>query len=176
MKKLSAREDRFVQELLSGARKGESAIRAGYSPHTASIAASRLLNREHVLDAIRRGAEKRIIAGVAIGASVLAELAEKAKSEDVRLRAAQALLDRGGLPLVRQTQTRHVIEDHRSDAELVEHVRGLARELGVPLNAKLIEGQAEPEAAVQAKPESGGGSPVLADAAPKRPPVDPFED
>ncbi len=137
--KLSSQETKFVQAITQGMGKRDAAIFAGYAPNSAHVSASRLLSREHVLHAIRDAAEKQINAGVAIGARVLVELAEKGKSEAVRFQAATSLLDRGGLPFIRQSETRHVIEDRRSDAELMEHVRNLAHELGVPLEAKLIE-------------------------------------
>lgn len=141
-RKLNARQMKFVEHLLAGMGKRDAAAAAGYSPHTAANIASNLLTREPVLQAIRAGAEKKLSAGVAIGAAVLMELAEKAKSEDVRLRAAAALLDRGGLPLIRQSETRHIVEDRRSDAELLEHVRTLARSLGVALPASVIDVEA----------------------------------
>ena len=102
------------------------------------------MQRERVLHEIRKIAEKNIVAGIGVGAAVLVRLAREAKSEDVQLRAAQALLDRGGLPLIRTTETRHLIEDNRTEAELIEHVRRLAGELKVALPAGLIEGQGEP--------------------------------
>src|SRR5689334_1563173 len=105
---LSPREQKFVEALSRGLGKRDAAIAAGYSAKSAHGIASQLLNRPRVLDAIRAAAEKRINAGVAIAAKVLLELAEKAKSEDVRLRAAQALLDRGGMQLIRQSEHRHV--------------------------------------------------------------------
>lgn len=148
--KLTPRERKFVTNLLAGMKKRDSAKAAGYAPNSAHVAATTLLKRDRVLRAIREGAERQLQAGLAIGAATLAELAENANSEDVRLRAAQALLDRGGLPLVRQSEHRHVIEDQRSDSELLEHVRRLSAELRVPLPAEIIDVQAEPVPALPA--------------------------
>ena len=141
--KLSPREAAFVQAISTGLRKGAAAEAAGYSPHSAHVAASRLLSREHVLKAIRDAAEKQINSGVAIGAKTLLELCESAASDDVRLRAACALLDRGGMQLIRQSETRHIVEDRRTDAELLAHVRTLARQLGVAM-PDVIDVTAEP--------------------------------
>jgi len=148
--------------------KRDSALAAGFTKTSAHSSATRMLGRERVLDAIRRGAEKQIVAGVAIGAATLAKLAAEAKSEDVRLKAACALLDRGGLPLIRQTETRHLFTDRRTDAELLEHVKHLAGELKVPLPGGLIEGQGEAESVGAAQAEQppvkvDGATPTHAD-------------
>ena len=140
-RRLTPREDKFISYVLKGENATEAAKLAGYAEGSAHVAAWRALQRPPVLEALRSGAEKQIVAGVAVGASTLLFLARKAASEDVRYKAACALLDRGGLPLIRTTEHRHVISDTRSDAELIEHVRGLAKELGVPLDSRLIEAQ-----------------------------------
>jgi phage terminase small subunit len=137
--KLSAREAAFVAAISQGLKKGDAAVAAGYAPSSAHVSASRLLNRETVLKAIRENAEKQLSAGVAVGARVLLELAESAKTDDVRLRAATALLDRGGMQLIRQSETRHIVDDRRTDAELLEHVKTLSRQLGVPLDSRIID-------------------------------------
>ena len=139
--RLTPGEAKFVTYILQGMGKRDSALAAGFAKTSAHSSATRMLGLERVLDAIRRGAEKQIVAGVAIGAATLTKLAVSAKSEDVRYKAACALLDRGGLPLIRQTETRHLLTDKRTDAELLEHVRRLAGELKVQLPAGLIEGQ-----------------------------------
>jgi phage terminase small subunit len=138
-KQLTPREAKFVANLLQGMAKGDAAVAAGYLPAGASVSASRLLNRENVLRALKDGAEKKLHAGAVIGANVLLELAEKAKSEDVRLRAAAALLAHSGLAPVSRHETKHVIEDRRTDAELLQHVRTLAAQLDVKLPAGVVD-------------------------------------
>ena len=138
---LNPREVKFIANLLHGMAKGDAAVAAGYPARSAGVSASRLLNREGVLKALRDGAERRLTAGVAIGANVLIELAEKAKSEDVRLRAAAALLDRGGLPLVKQSEVTHRLIDERSDAELRARLAELEREEG---RGRIIDVEAVP--------------------------------
>jgi phage terminase small subunit len=139
--KLLPRERKFVQHLLDGLGKRDAAVAAGYPPGSAAVNASRLLSRERVLTLLREGAEKKLHAGAAIGANVLLELAEKAKSEDVRLRAAAALLAHSGLQPVTKHQTTHVIEDRRTDRELLEHARALAKQLGVAMPAGIVDAQ-----------------------------------
>ena len=142
--RLSERERRFAHLIAQGRGKRQAAIEAGYSPGGAHSQGTRLLQRERILNAIRRIAEKNIVAGIGVGAAVLIRLARGAQSEDVQLRAAQALLDRAGLPLIKTTRTHHLFTDNRSEAELIEHVKRLAAELKVALPAGLIEGYGEP--------------------------------
>jgi hypothetical protein len=140
---MNAQEVKFVANLLQGMPKGEAAVAAGYAPRSAPVSASRLLNRGPVLKALREGAERALNAGLAVGARVLLDLAENSKSDDVRLRAAQALLDRGGLPLTRLTETRHVLVDERTDAELRARLAELEREEG---RARIIDVESHPVA------------------------------
>lgn len=148
-RQLTEKQQRFVADYISnGAQARKAAISAGYGVPGAHTSAYRLLKLPHILEAIREEAEKRLSSNVALAAEMLVKLAQSAKSESVRLQAATSLLDRGGLPLIRQAETRHVIEDRRSDKELLEHIRGIASELGIPWNAQVIEGEvqaAEPE-------------------------------
>lgn len=105
--------------------------------------------------ALRDAAEKKLHAGAAIGVNVLLELAEKARSEDVRLRAAAALLAHSGLAPVTRHETKHILEDRRSDAELLQHVKTLASQLGVKLPSNVVDATFEeiPKPALP-KPES----------------------
>ncbi|MBE7422234.1 MAG: terminase small subunit [Zoogloeaceae bacterium] len=139
---LNPRELRFVQAYCKngGRNAGAAAIVAGYSKNGAPVTAHRLLKRQKVLIAIRAEAERCLRAGVALGASMLMELAEKANSESVRFQAAQALLDRGGLQLKALSEHRHIIEDKRTDGELLARIEQLTRELGI--STKVIQGEA----------------------------------
>lgn len=118
-------------------------IAAGYSGKGngagAAVTASRLLDKPHILDALRKETERALRGGVAIGAAVLEDLAKSAKSEAVRFQAAQALLDRGGMQLASVSEQRIIVEDRRSDRELLERVTELQRELG--LSMKVIDAE-----------------------------------
>jgi len=139
--KLKPREARFVEGICRGLGKKDAAIAAGCPPQSAHVRASDMLDRPRVLNAIRAQAEKMLNTSVIRAAQILEELAENAKSEDVKLRAAQALLDRGGMMLVRQSEVRHTLEDRRSDQELIENIRRLQAQLGV---APVIDVTPEP--------------------------------
>ena len=69
---------------------------------------------------------------------IAVDLAQNAESESVRLQAGQSLPDRGGLPFIRQSENRIVVEDRRTDAELLASAKAIAKELG--LDAKLVDG------------------------------------
>lgn len=147
---LSERRRRFVVEYvrLGGVNATLAALRAGYShgrnKNSAAISAHRLLNDQKVLAEIRKEVERSLRAGVALGANVLVELAQNARSDSVRFQAASALLDRGGLQLKHMTETTVVVEDRRSNAELMASIEQLSRDLGMKVvDGKLIE-QAKP--------------------------------
>jgi hypothetical protein len=142
--KMTPRQSRFVKNLLEGMAKAKAAEAAGYKPSNAANTAAILLSDDRVLEALRDGAERRMKAGAYIGARVLLDLAENAKSEDIKLRAATALLDRGGMPLVKQSEITHRLEDRRSDAELRAHAIALARQLGVPIPSNIIDAEFAP--------------------------------
>ena len=142
---LTARQLGFVKAYvkLGGMNATQAAIAAGYSGkgdrNGAAVAASRLLQRPVIIQAIREEVERTLRAGVALGASVLEQLAREGKSESVRLQAAQALLDRGGMQLASLSEHHVVVEDKRTDAELLNRVQELARELGV--GTRVIPGE-----------------------------------
>lgn len=133
---LSPLKQAFVREhvRLGGTNATQAAIAAGYSAGGktkgagAAVTAHRLLRDPRILAAIRAEVERTLRAGVALGANVLVDLATKAQSEDVRFKAAQALLDRGGMQLATLSQHHVVIEDKRSDAELLARIAELQRD------------------------------------------------
>jgi hypothetical protein len=135
--KLTPQERKFVQHFvaLGGRDATRAALEAGYSPSgnkaSARVLAHRLIHRPRVMQAIKEATERKLRAGVVIGASVLEDLAKSATSESVRLQAALALLDRGGMQLANRTEHLHVIEDKRTDAELRAHIIELSRSLGL---------------------------------------------
>jgi phage terminase small subunit len=158
--KLTRRQTAFVKAhvQLGGKNATQAAIMAGYSAAKGkagpAVQAHMLLRMPHVLAAIKEEAERSLRAGVAMAANTLAELAENAQSESVRLQAAAQLLDRGGLMLKSVSEHHHVIEDKRSDSELRERIAHLQRELG--LSARVIPGEIVQTRALSM--ETSGGS------------------
>ena len=137
--RLTPKQKRFVAEYIANASNGsEAARRAGYAEDSAGKTAHKLLKLPHVVAAIKEAAERMLNANVIIGAQTIVDLAQNAESESVRLQAGQSLLDRGGLPFIRQSENRIVVEDRRTDAELLASAKAIAKELG--LDAKLVDG------------------------------------
>lgn len=104
---LDPREARFVAEYAarSGTRGAgaEAALAAGYSNGNRNAAhsmASRLLRRPAVLKALKDEIGRRFAAAAVLGVAVMENLAQSARSEQVRLSAAKELVDRGYGPIV----------------------------------------------------------------------------
>jgi hypothetical protein len=104
---LDEREALFVVEYVTRAgltgAGADAALAAGYSNgnrNAAHAMASRLLRRPAVLRAIKEESGGRLARSAPIGVAVLEHLAQNAKSEQVRLAAANSLIDRGYAPVV----------------------------------------------------------------------------
>jgi phage terminase small subunit len=104
---LDEREALFVVEYVARAglagAGADAALAAGYSNgnrNGAHSMASRLLRRPHVLRAIKDETAGRLARSAPIGVAVLEDLARSARSEQVRLAAANSLIDRGYGPVV----------------------------------------------------------------------------
>jgi hypothetical protein len=152
--KLTPKQKAFVAEFVAnGANMSEAARRAGYSLSSAPNSGHRLMKLPHVVAAIKAEAERMLNANVIIGAQTIVDLARNAESESVRLQAGQSLLDRGGLPFIRQSENRIVVEDRRTDDELLASAKAIAKELG--LDAKLVDGHvvADLPVVIDQKPE-----------------------
>lgn len=107
---LSERQAAFVREYVErGGRPGaaaDAAVAAGYArpgPEgraAARVRASELLRNEKVLRLLRDELTRKLNAGAALGVQTLVDLAQNARSEQVRLGAARELVDRGHRPIV----------------------------------------------------------------------------
>lgn len=138
---LNERESLFVVEYV--ARSGtvgagaDAALAAGYSNGNRNAAhsmASRLLRRPAVLRAIKEETGQRIAAAAPLGIAVLEALAQSARSEQVRLAAANSLVDRGYGPVVSRSANLNV---GTSIEDLIDKVDQQERE-----KAKTIDGEA----------------------------------
>jgi hypothetical protein len=149
---LDARESLFVVEFVarSGTRGAgaEAALAAGYSNGNRDAAhsmASRLLRRAHVLRALREEVGRRLAASAPLGVAVLESLAQSARSEQVRLSAAQSLIDRGyGTPLSRTANlnVNTSVEDFIAAIDLREREE---TQLASAVRGRVIEGSAVKE-------------------------------
>jgi hypothetical protein len=69
------------------------------------VRASELLRNEKVLRLLRDELARKLNAGAALGVQTLIDLAQNARSEQVRLAAARDLVDRGFRPIVSRNAT-----------------------------------------------------------------------
>lgn len=104
-----------------------AATMAGYA-NSNGQSSMRLSHNPKVQAAIKEEAEARVRGGLLLGASVLQEIARDPMHKD-RLKAALALMDRGGMAIV--TEHRMTIDDRRNDKEVVARILQLAAQAGM---------------------------------------------
>ena len=114
---LSDRQAAFVREFVErGGRRGaaaDAAVAAGYAqPRRAGRAAARvraseLLRNPDVLQALRDELTRKLNAGAALGVQTLMDLCQNARSEQVKLSAANSLIDRGLGPVMSRNAIVH---------------------------------------------------------------------
>jgi phage terminase small subunit len=94
---LTARQDLFVTTYIeNGGKKQAAALQAGYGRASAASRASRLLTEDKVLSEIYRRTKLVLASATPELLDTLMGLARKAKSERIRMEAAQDLLTRAG--------------------------------------------------------------------------------
>lgn len=104
MKKLTIKQQRFIQEYLKCGNGTESAVKAGYSHHTAYSQANRLLNNveiqkelEHWRSQIQQELREQFISDALTARKVLLQILNDPEASDKdKLTAARDLLDRAG--------------------------------------------------------------------------------
>lgn len=112
---LSERRATFVREYVErGGRPGagpDAAVAAGYAKPgprgraAARVRASELLRNPDVLQVLRNELTRKLNVGAALGVQVLMDLCQSARSEQVRLTAANSLIDRGFGPVISRNAT-----------------------------------------------------------------------
>jgi phage terminase small subunit len=126
----------------SGGRPGsaaDAAVAAGFAQPgpagraAARVRASQLLRDPKVLEVLRDELTRKLNAGATLGVFTLIDLCQNAKSERVRLSAAESLVDRGFGPVMSRTANLNVgmtIEDYidrlskLSDQEKTDAIAG----------------------------------------------------
>lgn len=144
MSAITPQQRAFVRALIDsgGADNTKAARLAGYSPDNpvaTRTTAYRLAHDPKVTAAIREEAERTISASVALGARVLVEIAKDPMHKD-RFKAANALLDRGGMLLVQKSEVSHI--HTQDDKSVIDRIRVLADVLGI--DAEVLLGQGSP--------------------------------
>ena len=103
MSDLNPRQEKFISEYLKTLNVTQSAIKAGYSPHTASVQGSRLLKNEKVAKYIDEQRKKVIDEGVLSANELLHILSNAAVGDESEVR--EVVVKRGSFN-VTQTLTK----------------------------------------------------------------------
>ena len=96
-------QDKFIEHYTLTGNATKAAIEAGYSEKTAKDKGSQL--KAQFNNEIREATQRLLQDKIPAGLHWLAELAEKAESESVRLGAVRDLLDRAGLKPIERIET-----------------------------------------------------------------------
>jgi phage terminase small subunit len=144
---LSERRAAFVREYVErGGRPGagpDAAVAAGYAKAgragraAARVRASELLHNPEVLQALRDELARRLNAGAALGVQTLIDLCLNARSEQVRLSAANALIDRGFGPVMSRNA---VIHATTSVEDIIERLDRQEASSAIPASGGHLEG------------------------------------
>jgi len=95
---LTTRQQAFIDNLLTnGGNATQCAIKAGYSPKSAKVEASRLLKHDKVLKQLQTQAMKTLGYRSIQALDTVSNLSASANSEYVRLEASKDILDRAGI-------------------------------------------------------------------------------
>jgi hypothetical protein len=94
---LTDRQRALVDNLfIPGITQEEAAVKAGYSPKSAHVEASRTLRKPKVIEYLDACVNHGIKANAVSAVMVVKDLSDQAKSPLVRLQAAQDILNRAG--------------------------------------------------------------------------------
>ena len=128
---LPPRQQIFVKEYVGsgGLKANEAASKAGLGTDAKSSKeeAERLLKIPRILAAIREEADKRLKSGAVLAASVLLEIASNPMHRD-QYKASVEILNRSGL--IVENVNRVIVEDHRTEEEIVRRITDLSAKLG----------------------------------------------
>lgn len=134
---------KFVAALLvipDPLKESEAARIAGYSQPAND--ASQMMKNPKILAAIREEADKRLRGCALIASRALMQIAANPMHKD-QLKAADILLNRAGLQVV--TEHHVVVEDSRTNAELIESIKTIAKAQGLDpktlLGNNAVEGE-----------------------------------
>lgn len=132
MRDLTEPQRAFVKNYVAngGSNELDAAFRAGFgeTSQSAAGAADRMMKMPRILSAIREEADKRLKSGAVLAASVLVEIASNRMHRD-QYKAAVELLNRAGL--VVEGVSRVIVEDHRTEEEIVRRITDLSSKLGI---------------------------------------------
>lgn len=134
MRTINPKQRAFVRAfvLTGGSNATRAAIISGYgnTDDSSKAAAYRLVHDPKILAAIKEAADGMLRANILIGSAVLVEIANTPNHKD-RFKAAQALLDRGGLIVATQHNANITITEDTPSAQVIDRIKYLADRLGL---------------------------------------------
>lgn len=143
MKSINPKQRAFVRAfVLTGGSNGQrAAAMSGYGTTKESQAAGayRLLHDRKILAAVKEAADGMLRANILIGSQVLVDIAQDVHHKD-RFKAAQALLDRGGLIVATQANVNINITEDTPNDQLIDRIKMLAAKLDI--DPKVLLGRA----------------------------------
>lgn len=132
MQDLTDLQARFVMAMvITGAQNATECARiAGYGggAKAQQVRGHELIANPKIIRAFKAEAAKRLEAGVLIGASVIMEIALDPGHKD-RLKAAESLLNRGGMALITKHEHDVNINDTRSTKQLEAYIVHMAKQM-----------------------------------------------
>lgn len=111
----------------------------GETPDSRKSTAYRLTHDPKILAAIREAADSMIRASILVGAGVLVEIANTPHHKD-RFKAAEALLNRGGLIVAAQHNVNLTVTEDTPNSQVIDRIKVLSAQLGI--DPKVLLGRA----------------------------------
>jgi len=133
--RLTSKQIQFATYYAETGHKRNSAQAAGYK--YPDQAAQQQLDKQNVLDYVIELVKKRHSAEVANAHRTLVELMREDYPPNIRLKAADLIMNRSGYIIAQEKTIKHEITDSRSDEEIKQAILAIADELKL----KTIEGQ-----------------------------------
>lgn len=133
MQALLPRQRKFVTSLLTMGQYNltRAAAEAGYTgaPESLRVTGYRLAHDERVLAAIHEESLRRVRSGTAVATAVVMEIMTSAMKNSDRLKAAEMVMNRGGLPAI--SEHRVSVEHTTDEIGKIERITLLAQQLGI---------------------------------------------
>lgn len=134
MRAINPKQRAFVRAfvLTGGSNATRACAMSGYGDTEGSRRATawRLTHDPKILAAIKEAADSMLRANILIGSQVLVEIAQNPHHKD-RFKAAQALLDRGGLIVAAQHNVNLNITEETPNSQIIDRIKVLSSQLGL---------------------------------------------
>lgn len=134
MRAINPKQRAFVRAfvLTGGTNATRACAMSGYgeTEESRKSTAYRLTHDQKILAAIREAADSMIRASILVGANVLTEIAQTPHHKD-RFKAAEALLNRGGLIVAAQHNVNLTVTEDTPNNQVIDRIKVLSAQLGI---------------------------------------------